>query len=311
MLNYLIRCLLQSVLVVFGVTVVVYFILYQTGDPTFLLISSDASAAEAARVRHQLGFDRPWYVQYKDFLVKALHGNFGVSLRQGQPVMTIVMQRLPATLELTAAAVVLALAIAVPVGIISATRRNSLYDNGAMLGAIFLQAVPGFFLGIMLLYIFGGILGWLPIGGRGSGGLWDQLQHLILPAITLGAFSAARTARLIRSNLLEVLGQDYVRTGRAKGLRERTVVVRHALKNALIPVVTVLGLDFGVLLSGAVITETVFAWPGVGSLVINAVEEKDFPLVLGCVTVISVMFVAINLGVDLIYGYLDPRIHYA
>lgn len=311
MVNYLARRLAQSVFVVIGVTFVVYFILYQAGDPTFLLVSSDASLAEVARVRHLLGFDRPWYVQYKDYFVKAAHGDFGISLRQGQPVMHIVLERLPATLELTAAAILLALAIAVPAGIISATRRNSIYDGAAMGGAVLGQAMPSFFLGILLLYIFGGQLGWFPIGGRGNGSLGDELQHLILPAITLGAFSAARTARLIRSNLLEVLGQDYVRTGRAKGLRERTVVMRHALKNALIPVVTIIGLDFGALLSGAVVTETVFDWPGVGSLVIKAVEQKDFPVVLGCVTIISLMFVLVNLGVDLLYGYLDPRIRYA
>lgn len=311
MIAYLVRRLLQSLLVIVGVTFVVYFILYQTGDPTFLLVSSDASQAEVAQVRHQLGFDRPWYIQYKDFIAKALHGDFGISLRQGQPVTNVVLDRLPATLELTALAIAIALMLAIPAGIVSATRRNSLYDNGAMFLAILGQAMPSFFLGIMLLYIFGGQLGWFPIGGRGSGGLLDEARHVILPAITLGAFSTARTARLIRSNLLEVLGQDYVRTARAKGLRERAVTIRHALKNALIPVVTVLGLDFGVLLSGAVVTETVFDWPGVGSLVIKAVGQKDFPVVLGCVTMISIVFVLINLAVDLIYGYLDPRIRYA
>ncbi|MGI8554403.1 MAG: ABC transporter permease [Dehalococcoidia bacterium] len=311
MLTYLVRRLAQSLLVIMGVTFVVYFILYQTGEPTFLLVSSDASQQEVARVRHELGFDRPWYVQYKDYFTKAAHGNFGTSLRQGQPVTRIVLERLPATVELTVAAIVIALAIAVPVGIISATRRNSLWDNAAMSGAIIGQSLPSFFLGIMLLYVFGGQLGWFPIGGRGSSGFVDELQHLALPAITLGAFSTARNARLIRSNLLEVMGQDYVRTARAKGLKEQAVVIRHALKNTLIPVVTVLGLDFGVLLSGAVVTETVFGWPGVGSLVIKAVGQKDFPVVLGCVTVISLIFVLINLGVDLVYGYLDPRIRYA
>jgi ABC-type dipeptide/oligopeptide/nickel transport system permease component len=310
MTTYIIRRLLQSVIVVLGVTVLVYFILFQTGDPTFLSVSPDATVEEVARVRHQLGYDRPWYVQYGDFLLDLARGDLGTSLRQQRPVLTIIRERLPATLELTVAALGLALLVAVPAGIISATKRNSIWDNAVMLFAMTGQSVPVFFLGIMLLYIFGGQLGWFPIGGRGSGGLVDELRHLVLPAVALSAVSMSRNARLIRSNLLEVLGQDYVRTARAKGLREQVVILRHALKNSLIPVVTIVGLEFGVLLGGAVVTETVFAWPGVGSMAIKAIGQKDFPLIVGSVTVLSLVFVFVNLLVDLTYGYLDPRIRY-
>jgi len=307
---YIVRRLLQTIPVVLGVTALVYFILFQTGDPTFLMVSTDASREEVERIRRELGFDQPWYIQYIHFLGRAVRGDFGVSLRQGQPVFNIILERYPATLELTFAAMFIALALALPLGVISATRRNSAFDNFAMAFALVGQSTPVFFLGIILLFVFGGLLGWFPIGGRGRGELGDELRHLILPAITLGTFSVARNARLVRSTLLEVLGQDYIRTARAKGLAERVVIWQHALKNALIPVVTVVGLEFGTLLGGAVITETVFAWPGVGSLVIRAIGQKDFPVVVGTVTVLSVSFVLINLIVDLLYGYLDPRVRY-
>jgi peptide/nickel transport system permease protein len=309
--TYVVRRLLQSVLVLIGVTFLVYFILFQTGDPTFLSVSTDASQQEVERVRHLLGFDRPWYVQYAEFLTRAVRGDFGTSLRQGLPVTGIVLERLPATLELTVAALCISLAIAFPAGIMSATRRNSLWDQSAMLGAVLGQSAPTFFLGIMLLFVFGGILNWFPIGGRGQTGPGDELKHLVLPALTLGTFSMARNARLVRSSLLETLGLDYVTVARSKGVSESAVVLRHALRNALIPLVTVIGLEFGALLGGAIITETVFAWPGVGSLVVRAIGQKDFPVVVGCVTMLAVVFVTINLVVDILYGYLDPRVRRA
>jgi peptide/nickel transport system permease protein len=310
MTTYIVRRLLQSILVVVGVSLLVFFILYQTGDPTYLSVSTDATTEEYLRVRHELGYDRPWFVQYADYFSGMVQGDFGESLRQRRPVTDVIREKLPATLELTVASLAIALAVALPVGIISATKRNSIWDNFAMLFALAGQSVPVFFLGIMLLYIFGGQLGWFPIGGRGVDGLRDELHHLVLPAITLAAFSMARNARLVRSNLLEVLGQDYVRTARAKGLREYAVILRHALKNSLIPVITIIGLEFGALLGGAVVTETVFAWPGVGSMVVRAIGQRDFPVVVGSVTVLSMLFVGINLLVDLTYGYLDPRIRY-
>jgi peptide/nickel transport system permease protein len=309
--SYLIRRLLQSVLVLIGVTFVVYFVLFQTGDPTFLSVSTDASQQEVERVRHLLGFDRPWYVQYAEFLGKAVRGDFGTSLRQGLPVTHIVVDRLPATLELALAALALSLTIALPVGIISAARRNTPVDQVAMIGAVLGQSAPTFFVGILLLFIFGGVLNWFPIGGRGQLGPGDELRHLILPAITLGTFSIARTARLVRSSLLETLGLEYVTVAWAKGLSEPAVLLRHALRNALIPIVTVIALDFGALLGGAIITETVFAWPGVGNLVVKAIGQKDFPVVVGCVTMLAVVFVTINFVVDVLYGYLDPRVRHA
>ena len=309
--TYVVRRLLQSVLVLIGVTFLVYFVLFQTGDPTFLSVGTDASQAEVERVRHLLGFDRPWYVQYVEFMRGAIQGNFGTSLRQGLPVTSIVLDRLPATLELAVAALLISLLVAFPAGIISATRRNSIWDQAAMVGSVLGQSAPTFFLGIMLLFVFGGMLNWFPIGGRGQTGPGDELRHLVLPALTLGTFSMARNARLIRSSLLETLGLDYVTVARSKGLGPPAVVLRHALRNALMPVITVIGLEFGALLGGAIITETVFAWPGVGSLVVRAIGQKDFPVVVGCVTMLAIVFVTINLVVDVLYGYLDPRVRRA
>jgi peptide/nickel transport system permease protein len=307
-LAYIIRRAILSVLVVIGVTFLVYMILFQTGDPTFLSVSTDASVEEVERVRKMLGFDRPWYVQYFEFLTKAVRGDFGTSLRQGLPVSQIVLERLPATLELAAAAILISLLIAFPIGIISAVRRNSMWDQASTFGAMLGQSAPTFFVGIMLLFIFGGMLNWFPIGGRGREGVYDELRHLVLPAITLACFSMARNARLVRSSLLETLGLEYVTVARAKGLAERLVIMRHALRNALIPVVTLVGLEFGGLLGGAVITESVFAWPGVGSLVVRAIGQKDFPVVVGCVTMLAIVFVLINFVIDVLYGYLDPRV---
>jgi peptide/nickel transport system permease protein len=309
--TYVIRRLLQSILVLLGVTFLVYFILFQTGDPTFLSVSTDATQQEVERVRHQLGFDQPWYVQYAQFLGGAVRGNFGTSLRQGLPVTGLVLERMPATLELALAALLISLLVAFPVGILAATRRNTRLDQVAMLGAVLGQSAPTFFVGIMLLFIFGGTLNWFPIGGRGQSGPLDEGRHLILPAITLGTFSMARNARLIRSSMLETLGLEYVTVAWAKGLGETAVVLRHALRNALIPVITVIGLDFGALLGGAIITETVFAWPGVGNLVVKAIGQKDFPVVVGCVTMLAVVFITLNVVIDVLYGYLDPRIRRA
>lgn len=310
MTNYIIRRILQAFLVMLGVTFLVFIVMYQAGDPVILMASPDASQEDIENLREALGLDRPWYVQYLDFLGGAVQGDFGDSLRQGNPVFSLVLERLPATITLALSAFVFSVAISIPVGVISATKRNSLYDNMAMGFALLGQSLPVFFLGVMLIWIFGFVLGWLPSSGRGDPGVWSRAEHLILPAITLGTFSLAQNARLVRSSLLEVLGLDYVKTARSKGIAEYNVIMGHALRNALIPVITVIGLQFGILLGGAVITETVFAWPGIGQLLINSIRQQDFPLAVGAVTIISLIFVVLNLIVDLTYGFLDPRVRY-
>ena len=302
MLAYLIRRLLQTVFVLLGVSVLSFGTLFLSGDPTMLMVSESWNAQQIEAFRHQMGFDRPWYVQYLDFLGKALHGDFGLSLRQQQPTFQLIAERMPATLQLAGAAMAIALVVGLPLGVLAATRRGSIWDNALMLGGLLGQSMPVFWLGLLLIMVFAVGLGWFPVAGAGG------LDHLVLPAVTLGLFSTAYIARMARSSMLEVLGKDYVRTARAKGLAERGVVVRHALRNALIPLVTVVGLQFGALLGGAVITETIFAWPGVGRLTIQAIQTKDLPLVEACVILLASIFVLVNLAVDLLYTYLDPRI---
>jgi peptide/nickel transport system permease protein len=302
MIRFVVRRLLQTIFVLVGVSFLSFGVLFVTGDPALQMVGPDATAQQIEDLRHQMGFDRPWPIQYLDFMGKAVRGDFGVSIRNRQPAFDLVKERLPATLQLAGAALAIALIVALPVGIFSATRRNSTYDSLAMLGALLGQSVPVFWLGLMLVLVFGVNLRWLPISGYG------EPQNLVLPALTLGTYSMARNARLVRSSMLEVLGLDFVRTARAKGLTSLAVVVRHALKNALLPVVTVVGLEFGVLLGGAIVTETIFAWPGVGRLMLNAIQGKDYPLVEAAVITLALVFVVLNLLVDLAYGYLDPRI---
>jgi peptide/nickel transport system permease protein len=300
--TYVLRRLAQSLLVLLGISVVVFVILHLTGDPTLLLLPPDASAEEVARFRRAMGFDDPLYVQYLRFLRGAVHGDFGTSLRHDEPALALVWQRMPATLELTVVALGVALVLAIPAGIVSAVFRNTAIDYVSTVVALVGQAMPTFWLGIMLILIFSVGLQALPSSGRGS------VYHLILPALTLGLFTTARIMRLTRSGMLEVLGQDYVRTARAKGVGERMIVWKHALRNAGIPVVTIVGLELGTLLGGAVITETIFAWPGVGRLSVQAIYNRDYPVVQAAVFVLASIFVLVNLAVDLVYTYLDPRI---
>jgi peptide/nickel transport system permease protein len=302
MTTYLVRRLAQSLVVLLGISVVVFIILHLTGDPTLLMLPPDVSAEEVARFRRAMGFDDPLHVQYWRFLRGAVRGDFGNSLRHDEPALALVWQRMPATVELTAVALAIALALAIPVGIVSAVFRNTAVDYTSTSVALVGQAMPTFWLGIMLILVFSVGFQVLPSSGRGS---W---QHLVLPALTLGFFTTARIMRLTRSGMLEVLGQDYVRTARAKGVNEPGVVWKHALKNAGIPVVTIVGLELGTLLGGAVITETIFAWPGVGRLSVQAIYNRDYPLVQAAVFVLASIFVLINLVVDVIYTYLDPRI---
>jgi peptide/nickel transport system permease protein len=285
-----------------GVSVAVFALVHLSGDPVLLMVSPDAPPEVVTTTRHVLGFDRPLYEQFGRYLGNALQGNLGVSLRMNRPVTTLILERLPATLQLTVAALVIAVVVAIPAGIVSAVKRGTLIDRLAMAGAVAGQAVPIFWLALLLIAFFGVRLRWLPVYGSGS------LAHFVLPAVSLSTIIMGRLARLVRSSMLEVLGQDYVRTARAKGVGESRVLAVHALKNAAIPIVTLLGLQFAQLLGGAVVTETIFAWPGIGRLVVEAIFNRDFPVVQGVVLVVSLIFVAVNLLVDLSYAVLDPRI---
>ena len=301
---YVVRRLLQSILVLFGVSVVVFGILHLTGDPALLLLPPDASADDIAKLREALGFNDPLPVQYLRFLRGALRGNFGDSLRHGEPAMGLVLERLPATFELAGAGLSIALCLAIPAGILSAVRRNTLLDYVSTVVALLGQAMPTFWLGIMLILVFSVQLGWLPSSGRGG------FVHLILPAATLGLFTTARITRLTRSGMLEVLGQDYIRTARAKGVGEPPVVWKHALRNASIPIITIVGIELGTLLGGSVITETIFAWPGVGRLSVQAISNRDYPVVQAAVFLLASTFVLLNFVVDMLYTFLDPRIRF-
>jgi len=302
MLRYALRRLQHTVLVLIAISAISFFFIHLSGDPVMLMMPQDASAAEIEEMRARLGFNDPIYVQYGRFLVGALTGNLGESLYYHVPVMELVLERLPASLELATAALVISLGVAVPIGILSAVKRGSALDFGSMLVALFGLSMPHFWLGIMMILLFSVTLGWLPTSGRGG------IEHLIMPALALGLSLMAMFARLTRSVMLEVLQLDYVRTARAKGLKEAMVVGKHALRNALIPLVTVAGLEFGFLLGGTVVIETVFAWPGLGRLVVQAIFNRDYPLVQAVVLVLAGIFVIVNLAVDLIYGLLDPQI---
>ena len=302
MRTFLARRLLQSLVVLFGVSFVVFGILHLTGDPALVLLPPDASAEDVLRFREAMGFNDPFLVQYGRFLKGALQGDFGQSIRHGEPAFGLVVERLPATFELAGAALFLALCLAIPAGIVSAVRRNSAVDYAATVVALFGQSLPTFWLGIMLILLFSVQLQLLPSSGRGT------LEHLVLPAVTLGLFTTARITRLTRSGMLEVLNQDYIRTARAKGVGDPPVVWKHALKNAAIPIVTIVGIELGTLLGGSVITETIFAWPGVGRLSVQAIANRDYPVVQAAVFLLASTFVAVNLAVDIVYTYLDPRI---
>jgi peptide/nickel transport system permease protein len=299
---YLLRRLAQSILVLLGVSFVVFLILYLTGDPALVLLPPDATAEDVREFRARMGFNDPFIVQYGRFLGGALRGDFGQSVRHGEPAFHLVLERLPATFELSGAALLVALLLAIPAGVISAVRRNTVTDYVATVVALLGQSMPTFWLGIMLILIFSVQFNVLPSSGRGG------IEHLLLPALTLGLFTTARITRLTRSGMLEVLNQDYIRTARAKGVSGQPVVWKHAFKNAAIPIVTIVGIELGTLLGGSVITETIFAWPGVGRLSVQAIYNRDYPVVQAAVFLLASTFVLVNLVVDLLYTYLDPRI---
>jgi ABC-type dipeptide/oligopeptide/nickel transport system permease component len=302
--RYILKRLWHTVYVAVGISIISFFFIHLSGDPVMLMLPPDATKAEVEALRQQLGFNDPLHLQYGRFASRALRGDLGVSLVHRVPAIDLILERLPASLELAGAAMLIALAMSIPLGILSAVKRGSAWDVGSMLTALFGLSMPHFWLGIMLILLFSVTLGWLPTSGRGT------LAQLVMPSLALGLSLMAMFARLTRSVMLEVLSQDYVRTARAKGLRERLVIGKHALKNALIPLVTVAGMQFGFLIGGTVIIETVFAWPGVGRLVVQAIFSRDYPLVQAAVLVLAVIFVTVNLVVDLIYLYLDPQISY-
>ena len=312
---FLARRLLHLAPVLLGVSVIVFMVLHLApGDPAEVMLGANANKEDLDRLRTQLGLDQPLHVQYFTWISHVARGDLGRSLWMKRPVLGEVLERFKATILLTGSALLLSTLGGLALGIASATRANSLLDRLSGVASLFGASMPVFWLGIVLMVIFSLWLGWLPASGMyapyGGGGLRDLLAHLILPAVTLAAASVTIIARLTRATMLETLGQDYVRTARAKGLGERMVVWRHALKNALIPIVTVVGVQAGYLLGGAVLTETVFAWPGVGTLVVQGILARDMPLVQGGVLVIAFSFVLVNLAVDTLYAWLDPRIKF-
>ena len=333
MLRYVADRCLQAAVVLFGITAICFIILHLTGDPAALLLPESATQRDYEELRSRMGFDRPLAEQFVRYMTDAARLNFGVSYHQHRPAMAIVLDRLPATFELAVVAFIIALIIALPVGILSATHRNTPVDYAAMSTALVGQSMPNFWLGLILILVFSLGLDLFPTSGRLSHGIeqraatdfyffegllrldWtlftDALMHVVLPAVTAGLYSSARLTRLVRSSMLEVLSEDYVRTARAKGLPEWVVVNVHALKNAGIPLVTMGGIELGLLLGGTVVTETVFAWPGIGLLTVNALQNNDFPVIQAAVFLLALIFVFINLVVDLLYGWLDPRIRYA
>ncbi|NMB02490.1 MAG: ABC transporter permease [Firmicutes bacterium] len=304
MWRYIFRRLLMLIPVLIGISIFVFLLMYLTpGDPALLMLGEGAPAEQLEALRESMGLNEPVYVQYFNWLKNAVRGDLGRSLRSKKLVTTEILDRLPATTELALAAVAFAVIVGVPVGILSASKPNSWFDNIAMVGALTGVGMPVFWQGIMLILIFSVNLQWFPSSGRLGG-----FEYLVLPAITLGTASTASIARLTRSAMLDVLQQDYIRTARSKGLPRRAVTFRHALRNALIPVVTMIGLQFGGLMSGAVLTETIFAWPGIGRMVVEAINNKDFPLVQGTIMTFALIYALVNLIIDVTYAFLDPRL---
>ena len=304
MRDYVIKRVLRSILVLFGLSVAVFVLLSLAGDPATIMLPPEAPMSEVIALRKALGFDQPLHVQYWKFLSRAVRGEFGNSWHYGLPSLPLVLEFFPATFQLALTALLFALVVGIPLGIISAIREGSLIDGLSLSVGVVGRAMPSFWLGIMLILVFAVVLGVLPTSGRGT------LRHLIMPAITLSTAFLAQIVLLVRSGMLDVMREDYINTARAKGLQEFSVNMGHAFRNTLIPVVTMIGLTFGRLLGGSVITETVFSWPGVGQLAVQAVSARDFPLVQACVVILALWIVLANLIVDLLYAYLDPRIRY-
>ncbi|MDH7496703.1 MAG: ABC transporter permease [Bacillota bacterium] len=313
-LKHIVRRLAITFPVLIGVTFIVFaMVSLAPGDPINLMLGSETANPEnIERLRVELGLDKPWYVQYAYYMGRLARGDLGRSITFRRPVAAQIIERLPNTIILATSSALLALIIALPLGVMAAAKRRSIIDYGATTLAMIGVSLPGFYLGLLLIIVFGLKLRWFPIRGmRGlDAGLLEFARHIVLPSITLGASMAAMLTRLTRSCVLEALSQDFIRTARAKGVQERVVLYKHALRNALLPVVTTFGLQFGSLMGGAVITETIFSWPGLGMLAVNAVKQRDIPLIQGTVLVFSVSFILVTLATDLLYIFIDPRIRY-
>jgi peptide/nickel transport system permease protein len=303
--GYVVGRVLQAVVALLGVTCVAFLLVSLSGDPAFILLTPEAGEEQRAAFRKLYGLDQPLPVQYARYVSHVARGDFGRSFAFNRPAIQVVLERLPATLLLTATAVALGMVVGMPAGVAAAVKASGPLDRLVMALVLLGQSVPTFWLGLLMIRIFAVNLRWVPVSGHGT------VLHLVMPAVALGLYLAALLARLTRSEMLEALAQDYVRTARAKGLSERSMTVAHALKNALLPIVTLIGLQLGALLGGAVVTETVFAWPGIGSLVLDAILRKDYPVVLAAVELVAAGFIVINMALDLLYGYLDPRLRTA
>ena len=303
MVRYIYRRLLLLFLVLFGVVTLVFFLIHLIpGDPVDIMLGDHAVSVDKQALRHNLGLDQPIHVQYFKYLASVIQGDLGLSIYSKRPVLHEILERFPATAELMLGAMTFALLIAVPLGIISAIKPHGLLDGGAMMVSFIGVSMPNFWLGPLLIILFAIQLDWLPINERGG------LEHLILPSLTLGASMAAMLSRMIRASLLEVLDEDYIRTARSRGLPARKIVLKHAMRNALIPVITIIGLQVGVLLSGAIITEAIFDWPGLGTLLLEGIYTRNYPLVQGCILFIAAIYVLVNLATDITYGWADPRV---
>ncbi len=303
MSKYILRRLLLMIPVLIGVTFLVFFIISLTpGDPAAMILGNGATEEAIKELREEMGFNDPVIVQYGNYMKDLLTGDMGTSYSTGKPVSGEIAQRFPNTFKLTLSAIILSVLISIPIGVISATRQYSLFDNIGMIVALVGISMPSFWVGLILIILFSLKLGWFPSGGM------EGIKSLILPAFTLAIASTASITRTTRSSMLEVIRQDYIDTAKAKGVSRGVIIRKHALKNALIPAITVIGLEFGVLLGGAVLTETVFSWPGIGRLMVDSIQRKDTPTVLGCIIIFAVAFSLVNLLIDILYSFIDPRI---
>jgi len=303
MLSFLISRLLSALFVIFGVSCLVFFLIHLVpGDPVEVMLGESSQPADREALRIALGLDQPILVQLMNYFNGLLHFDLGESLHSKRPIVDMLMERIPATATLAAAGLLVAVIIAFPLGIMAAMKKDTAWDSGAMFFSLFGISIPNFWMGPLLILFFSLWLGWLPVSGQSG------IASLVLPALTLGTALAAILARMIRATLLETMGEDYIRTARAKGLSERAVIMNHGLKNAMLPVITLLGLQLGALLGGAMITEIVFSWPGIGQLTIDAINRRDYPVVQACILLISLTYVVVNTLTDLVYAWMDPRI---